>query len=217
MEWAESGESGEIGESTGRIRTLHLLARGDGDVGLSGQRCSLYPWHELRLGTRLDDAVDVQLGGKFVDLLALSKQARLQFDQGRTRNRCQVADLQIRRHRFDALLEQAVRHRRVEQGGGHPAVQRARIPLPFRFELERGLHRRSRSLKAQTQIGVSPANHALCVACGTRHGTVAGGAGADNAFVRGGRKTQDFCRNSLIWRLRSSMAASMREIAPAKG
>ena len=77
-----------------------------------------------------------QFRDEFVDELAASDQMRFQLDRVRAGDGRQIADLQVRRHRFDALMKQAVRHRGIEQGGGHAAMQRTRIALPFGLELE---------------------------------------------------------------------------------
>ena len=65
-----------------------------------------------------------------INVPALFKQRRLDFQIRGTRNRFKKADFQRSRHGFYPVIKKAMRHRCIEQRADYPAVQNAGIALP---------------------------------------------------------------------------------------
>ena len=86
--------------------------------------------HEAGTGTGFDFTRDAQLGTQFVDPLSLTIQRGAEVDRACAGNGIQITDLQISGQAFDAMVKQAVRHRRIEQGRDQSAVHDAGITLP---------------------------------------------------------------------------------------
>lgn len=100
------------------------MARGAAFVPLTGVS------HEAGMGAGLDFAGDAQLGVQFVDPLSLAVERGTDVDHSRAGNDIQITDLQVGGQTFDAVVEQAVRHGRIEQGCDQPPVQQSGITLP---------------------------------------------------------------------------------------